>query len=312
MASYFFPNINIAFTPIPKTGITTLKDYLYKLEMLAAGAMRTNSLTIENSGANIHRNKELDKYLVDDIDSIQLGRPIRILALRNPYRRALSAWTNKFLLVPSDGYMYKRYREEDFVPKSFNSIREINHCFEKFTQRLAQDEGFRAENTHWRPQSSFVSEATEWDYVVETSQLDSLGKFLTQHLRPGLLEQAGEIPQLNDTANHVKALLGSDLAWSQVEKGYQSDFSLMHKFKLDTMKPAVNSASENQAETLLISNIRLTVERNLARIELKQLEAQISKHKNKIDQIYDSKTWRYTALARWLFSLFGERHKPNA
>lgn len=195
---FYFPTINIAFTLVPKTGCTTVKNYLYALETIASA---TNPAIPQSFlGEAIHFSAAVGDYEIDEISSSKYSKAHKILVLRNPYKRALSAWANKLLYLTFDIGSFKRHRDASFTPLHFNSISELDKRFEDFTRELANDQTFLFSDQHWRPQSEFIKDLGDYNLILETGQLSKLPIELETVVSKEYLDLVGKVPRFNETS----------------------------------------------------------------------------------------------------------------
>jgi hypothetical protein len=288
---FYFPTINIAFTLVPKTGCTTVKNYLYALEKLASA---TNPVTPQSFlGQAIHFSAAVGDYEIEDISNSTYSTALKILVLRNPYQRALSAWANKFLYLTFDIRRFHKYRDENFTPNTFNSIAELDKQFEDFTWRLANDTAFLFVDEHWKPQSEFIKDLGDYDLILETGQLSKLPIELETVVSKEYLDLVGEVPRFNETSYELLDYLGNDRTWGNLSLAYSEDLLMVQSVGLSTEKPHTKAKPDKKLESELVGR------GNSQALESRR-SAEIQSLRRRLDNVYSSKSWKLTAWLRWL------------
>lgn len=289
---YVFPSTGLALTVIPKTGCTTLLNYVLNLEQLSkVGSEGSFSDAYENMA--IHGSKELFRYQVKSRDSDAFRSSYRLLVLRNPYKRALSAWTNKLLYAQDDATIFYDRAREEFTPVRFTSLSEVNHYFSAFLDRLDKDPAFLASDRHWRPQSTFVSEVSDYDLVLETDFLSTLQESLEKFPKLRGIVHNRPVPRFNETRPALDGMIGNSSDWSLIEEIYSSDFRLLNSADLPSSNPPRKSrlSLPRQEEALTKERAEIFASRTYSLIAF-------------LDILKSSRTWRWTAWARKLFAPF--------
>lgn len=296
---YFLPKTKIFFTVIPKTGCTSLKNYLFDLES-SSEIIGSQKASAEYLEMTIHSAKLLSQYRVRGMTSSKIRQGIKVLVLRSPYTRALSAWVNKFLYAQHDFSIFSLYKDKPFTPVDFESIRELNGAFEAFLRELLENEEFLASDPHWRPQSSFVSDPADYEIVVETRNLETLPLSLSNLPRFSGLPELRPFPILNSSRPNLIQHLGSDSAWNLVEQIYSQDFELLRRAGLGVPDrppiPAPLGGEEKElikAEKMMIQTARAVSENSLLNTRLEFL--------------LESRSWRWTRVFRVLGSILDKR-----
>jgi hypothetical protein len=303
---YFLPKTNIAFTAIPKTGCTSLKNYLIDLERAySAGNFDLTQTEYLNMG--IHSSKLASQYQITAAQFAAGKSSPNILVLRDPYQRALSAWTNKLLYAQDDYSIYHRLKMEPFTPVEFESMEDLNTAFESFAIRLFQDPVFLDSDTHWKPQHTFVRDLSKHQIVLETSNLSSLQTTLATDPRfgPYLVNKA--VPRFNATRSQLMGRIGTNRAWDLIERTYAQDFHLLEQAGLS--KPARPSAvqEDRQLEQSLISEERPFIEKSRSDSEevwkTAERDSELLQLRSELEAIKSSHSWRWTAILRKIAGL---------
>ena len=315
---YHLPKINVSFCVIPKTGCTTLKNYLFSLEQAAEQNPGPQSSSLSFIGQDIHRPRVLRDYLVNNLDAAGPKQSFKILVLRNPHHRVRSAWMNKLLFAQHDFRIFERLKEEEFTPIDFETVEQLCSSFEKFAEKLSKDKKFLHSDGHWLPQVEFFGKVSDYDLVVETANLPDLEAILEKQLGLSNPRNNQSFPRFNETNSKLVDLIGTKRAWDLIEKTYAGDFKALEQAGIAISRPdqgpaPVNSLSpaeleaEKQAirESRRLSEVR-SLRHDLAdhdfikKLELEALERQIS-------DIKRSWSWKLTAWLRFLGKLFVRR-----
>ena len=289
-AYYFLPKTQIAFTEIPKTGCTTLKNYLVGLENeFGLGSAKTSSAVYLDM--KIHSNQGAGRYRVSPGKFWRKKANRRVLVLRDPYRRAISAWANKLLYAQGDFSIFSKYKNEAFTPLNFSSLADLNQAFELFLTKLHEDPGFLASDRHWRPQFTFVNSLSRYDLVLETGNLFQLQGLLDAEPSLRHMAQSRPVPRFNATRPEMLRYLGTERVWQLIEKVYSRDFELLREAGL-----AVQSRPE--IETITPAQERLFIEKESLVVEQSRRESELSTLRGSISMLRNSWSWRLTAPLR--------------
>jgi hypothetical protein len=286
--NYYLPSTNILFTVIPKTGCTSLKNYLFDIEQISRGQNPKN-LGEVGLWLGIHGLPELQGLRITSRNLSKFDGALKILVLRNPYERILSAWLNKFLYAQGDYSIFSEHKQEIFTPVWFETVADLNVCFEAFLLRLAKDPDFLNSDAHWRPQSRFVSDAKAFDLVFETSSMSLLQGALAKI--PGLtsLVKNRLVQKLNATRPALDGLIGNKAAWLLVDEIYSDDFQLLASAGLvNQMPPTPALLSEQQQSAILASEVPAI------------FSSRFAAEANLLEVIKSSRSWRWTEWLRRL------------
>ena len=309
------PTVNVSFSSIPKTGCTTLKNYLFALEQDQIRQDKSETAAFEYVGHDIHRPTVMRHYQVNTLKVNGPADSLKILVLRNPYHRALSAWVNKLVFAQNDYGIFEKLRDEPFTPVEFFSVEDLNQAFEKFTERLASDKKFLQSNTHWLPQVDFFDDVLDYDVVLETSGLGELQGIIEKHLKSQGRISNRSFPHFNATSSVLVSHIGTRASWDFVGSTYKKDLKALTDAGLavkrpddgSTLKePITQQALEQEKAQILESRRYYEVQclrNDLAdhdikkRLELELLEKQIR-------ELKASWSWRLTAWLRWILALY--------
>lgn len=298
-AHYFLPKTKLAFTEIPKTGCTTLKNYLLGLEQEFGqenpGAKAANYLDMQ-----IHGYRGAGVYRVSKPFFWRKKASHRILVLRDPYKRVVSAWANKLLYAQSDFSIYGKYQDEPFTPKDMASLKELNQALELFLEKLVTDPEFLESDRHWRPQHTFVQNLETYDVVLETGNLSSLQDNLRNDPSFRSLVDNRPVPRFNSTRREMLEVLGTERIWQLVEQVYGEDFVLLQAAGLpEPLRPQV-TLSEPDPEAAFIEREWAFVRHSRVESELSTLRGSLSTLRGSLSALRNSRSWRWTGFLRWL------------
>jgi len=286
--NYYLPSTDILFTVIPKTGCTSLVNYLFDVEQISSG-QKAKNLGEVGLGLGIHGLPELQRLRINSLNLSRFADTLKILVLRNPYERILSAWLNKFLYAQGDFSIFSRHKQEAFTPVRFETIADLNLSFLEFLLRLSQDSFFLKSDAHWRPQSSFVSNAQEFDLVFETSSLYMLQGALAKVPRLTDITENRSVPKLNATRPGLDGLIGSKAAWLLVDEIYFDDFELLASVGLvNQMPPKPVLMSEQHQSAILASEVPII------------FSSRFASQADLLEVIKSSRSWRWTEWLRRL------------
>jgi len=304
---YFFPKTNIAFTVIPKTGCTSLMNYITDLERrYSAGNLDPTEADYLNIG--IHGSNLITQYRISSAQLASGKSSPNILVLRDPYKRTLSAWMNKLLYVQHDYSIYDRLRHENFAPAEFDSIEDLNIAFESFVNRLFQDSSFLDSDWHWMPQHAFVKDISKYQIVLETSDLAKLQTILAIDPRFAPYLENKPVPRFNATRENLMGRIGTNRAWDLIELTYAEDFLLMEQAGLAKPPRPHSVQNDRQFDESLITQEKPLIEKSRSDSETAWKAAEGNRElmqlRSELEEIKASKSWRWTAIPRKIVALF--------
>lgn len=290
MSHYFYPKSNIFYSLIPKTGCTTVKNFLYAVEShYVTGESQLPSVLDAKLG--VHREPSTH-YLT------RRSRPPRgslsLVVLRDPYSRVSSAWLNKFLYAQEDYSLYHRFRQEDFVLGNDFGFEQIQPAFESFLLKLRGDYSFLNSDRHWKPQSSFIRNINDYTLVLETSNLHELPKALEDNGIQQHITSSYELPHFNKTMNGLSFGLWTDKTIQLIQDIYKNDLALLESQGIRVDLPMSSQVSLGREAAVQFDS------------ELESIRASRYVSSNTyITRLLSSKSWRYTAWVRKLAVKFG-------
>lgn len=156
---FYFPNINIAYSSIPKCACSTIKKSLLMAELGELTELSKNS-------SKVH---ELVKPYQADINS-SYPDAWNLVVIREPYERLLSAFLDKFCTA----YENPERFVIDFLNKYNINLKELT--FYRFLEVL--NKAFRDKddtlNEHWDSQFRFIDVNKNYQLKYDFSSLNSL------------------------------------------------------------------------------------------------------------------------------------------
>lgn len=230
-----FPRSSVAYTYIPKNACSTLKLSLgYHEGWLSRDTSNPHGIGV---GHRLYGKLRV------------LDPALRLLVLRDPYERTVSAFLDRFMKQPLDRGP-RLLLQSGSLPSepAGGELRGVDHIsFRDFVGVLA-GQGLRMD-PHWRPQSDFVKGA--YSHVCSTRNLwpiqDALQSMGVEWLdyRPHRATSASGlgIPASDLTIRQLREyrsegalpssteMLPADLRL-EIEKVFASDFSLLRQFEL--------------------------------------------------------------------------------
>lgn len=291
--NYLFPRLNVAYTAIPKNGNTSVKNFLFNLEQSSALGTSQSSPASATSGMGIHRRPEIWKLRVPHFPKSVRNPPLKLVVVRDPVERVLSAWVNKFVHAQHDFSTYSRWRDQDFVPCDFDSLEDLRVAFEVFTRRLAGDADFLLCDNHWKPQYLQRAPLESYDLVVDIAQLDSLPILLELHIGKELLGASTPMPKFNQTVSDVLALVSTPASIENIKSAYGRDY-------LELSGAGITFAEPEIVEVPGTLELRALVAKERIRATELRAASEVASWRNLSTDILNSRSWRYTAWIRWI------------
>lgn len=280
-------------------------NYLYALEQAKKDQLALDRGQSAFLGSSVHSEPKLKQLRVTSIKEVGNSETLRLLVLRNPYTRTISAWANKFLFAQGDYGILLKYRDSDMAPKDLASLDSLQQSFTAFTSKLETDRDFLFSNGHWQPQLSFIENLTDYNLILETSQLDSLQTQLQKQVGSGLIARVGSMPRFNETKSPITSHLATEESLDHIANAYNQDINAMQGLELNADRPAPQT-KPNQTEIQgILQEVESQARQSRAKSEIKLL-------KGELRAIQQSKSWKLTAWLRWLDSkLTGKPMRSN-
>ena len=211
--SYYFPNINIVFTGIPKTGCSHWKELFLQAEGVLEG--RIEYLP------DIHKKLSLP-YRISEMSWDRAKRQrvktaTSLLALRNPWVRAVSAYRQKLSSEKTQGNLIPTLqiailRSERHIPNEVPiDIELITPTFEEFVRYTIQGNEDILTDIHFKPQHMFLDvNKVRYDYVIPMEFVEPLSTEFFENM--GLnISLPGSYDGLNDPKQQTSVIKAREL-----------------------------------------------------------------------------------------------------
>lgn len=229
--TYYFPSIPVVVTALPKTGCTSLKNFLFAVELsLQASASdngashRTSSLLYPADPSDIHWRVPVDQFLVSAATEIPTGTPV-VSVLRDPLDRVISCWTDKFLFAQDVDY-YRHFGAEKWFPDPHDGPGGAEASLYEFMCLIRDSESFRTADPHWTPQVEMLLPVQLYTALIMTDDLDGLPGLI-----PGLAEK---FQGMELTMPHFHPSPEVNIEWLSTRRvveaakaAYSSDYALL-------------------------------------------------------------------------------------
>jgi hypothetical protein len=160
-------NNQIIYCPIAKNACTLLKNVLIEIS--------DKHEEFKKSDCKIHKYIDSNKHLfqLNDFDYINREDYFKFIILRNPFKRVISTYADKFVnrLNKNDPHaipVIEEVYQHLGLPVDFQK----SITFSQFVEHLLRTEDAQLDS-HWRPQSIyFASDLVKFDYVGQFEKLD--------------------------------------------------------------------------------------------------------------------------------------------
>lgn len=219
---YFFPALRIHVGAIPKTGCTSLLNFLVAAEQATeAGSGRLSHPAFEYPEPQmVHGRQVQDRFSIQPDDPRLADSRVGILTLRDPVDRLLSCWLDKFLL--GDPWVARLYYEEAWFPNNFDSLSELRGDFTEFVRSLATDEGLLCADRHWTPQH-LLRPQVEFDIHVTTPHLSAIPSLLAGVSEAFAWLEEAEFPAYNASQYDIASQVLTPSAVRLIKRIYKDD-----------------------------------------------------------------------------------------
>lgn len=156
---FYFPNINVAYSSIPKCACSTIKKTLLYAEVGEQPILKDNP-------GKVH--ELVNAYKVHDDKPI--SNAINLVVVRDPVQRLLSAFLDKFCTA----YKNPEAFVTRFISDNSSDLSVIN--FSEFLDILnkAYVSDKSSLNEHWDDQFKFIADFKEYDIKIDFGSLKSL------------------------------------------------------------------------------------------------------------------------------------------
>ena len=230
--SYYFPNINIFFTGIPKAGCSNWEEALLRAEGRLSQQLDPTKVARVHGGLTNDYRMPNYKGNGEDVNSA-----ISIVVLRNPWTRAVSGYRQKLSSEKTQGGMLPGISE-----KVVSNVRPLNDTnpdplctFEEFVQYSVKVGGIK--NYHFKPQVKFLSvHIMRYDRIIPLEYADMMADELFRELNKNV-SILHSYDQTTDPRRQSSALKAKQWLTELSEKNpklvedfykiYQKDFDLL-------------------------------------------------------------------------------------
>ena len=210
---FYFPVSDLFYSQIPKNASTTLLTWFLNLE--------------GHEIANVWEQRVIQRtYRARNHRAAIASSRTKLLVLRNPTRRIMSAWLDKFFMVPSAGTLE---RWEPITSGGVEAVSRMEQSFSKFLDSLLADPVNLEADIHLLPQSRRIRDLSFYTHIVGMRGVSGL---------PGLLglvrtnDQVNHSPDeafKNSTPADVFQALSTSENLAKIETIYREDFETLKR-----------------------------------------------------------------------------------
>lgn len=233
----FFPSLRLYYTPIQKNATTSTVSRLVREEERRVqpvhdlpGVTRYVPIS-DNLVVNPRNNYKsiMQTYQVGAIDEYVQHAEQRLVILRNPVKRLVSGWVNKFFMQRS---AIGATTAEVAATRTPGSGAEIVDAFNAFVRSLTElpAENFHADlDGHVLPQSAFISSLDVYTIIAGVGDMESVYRQLG--LDP--IQSAARTPEraarLNTSPKEIIQLITTRADLKPIHSLYQHDYQLIQE-----------------------------------------------------------------------------------
>jgi glycosyltransferase involved in cell wall biosynthesis len=269
---FYFPSLRLYYSPIEKNASTSTMSRLVREEERRGqpahdlpGVTRYVPIP-DNLVVNAWNNyASLTKsYLVGSIDEYMERAEHRLAILRNPVKRLVSGWVNKF-------FMQRSAFGDSAAASTPRSGAEIVDAFNAFVHSLSElsTETFHADlDGHVLPQSAFISSLDAYTMIAGVGDIESVYRQLG--LDPQAAARTPErAARLNTSPEEIIQLITAHADLELIRTLYQRDYQLIQaasaqfpnlKSELDHVQPNVDQkpiqVSDEVCQSLIQKRIK--------------------------------------------------------
>jgi hypothetical protein len=210
---YYFPTSDVFYSQLSKNASTTLLTMFMQLE--------GHDITHVWDQRIIRR-----KYRADKQHAAVASSRIKLLVLRNPARRIMSAWLDKFFMVSSSVNLE---RWELITSGDVEAATRMEESFSRFLDSLLTEPKNLEVDIHLFPQSRCIRDLSFYTHIVGMKEVSELPNAL------GLVrtsEQVKHEPRAaikNSTPANVFQALSTSDNLAKIEKIYHEDFEVIRR-----------------------------------------------------------------------------------
>ena len=230
--SYYFPNINIFFTGIPKAGCSNWEEALLRAEGRLSQQLDPKKVSRVHGGMTNRYRMPNYKGNGEDVNSA-----ISIVVLRNPWTRAVSGYRQKLSSEETQGSLMEILSKQ--VVKILRPLNDTNPdplcTFEEFIKYSIKVGGIK--NYHFKPQVKFLSvDIIRYDKIIPLEYADMMADELFRELNKNV-SILHSYDKITDPRQQSSALKAKQWLTELSEKNpklvedfykiYQKDFDLL-------------------------------------------------------------------------------------
>jgi hypothetical protein len=181
--------VRVMFTPVPKAGCTSVLWSLAELARLqekhfaeSAGREVTRALAIHDLGRWPDPFRFGERSAEEREEILKSEKWLRFTVVRHPFRRLWSAWQSKILLA--EPQFIARYSEEPWWPGPARSASDVLKAFRQFMDALRADPELVRADVHWAPQVAVVEHPSiTYSHIGQVEEMSATLDAVREHLR---------------------------------------------------------------------------------------------------------------------------------
>lgn len=255
---FFFPASDVFVTAIPKTGCTSVLNFMYAVEeSITTHAKPLQGLEYLPDFRQIHMPEIVSRFRVDASSPRAEDAAVRFATLRNPVDRALSCWVDKFVLA--QGFrIFEAFYDRPWFPWNIRSVDGISCSLDLFLRELETSPGFLLCNPHWAPQSELLLRNIAYDFFAETTQFHGLPGALARYTPQMALFAREVVPRCHTSESNDLAILLTVDVVSRLHAIYEADYRLLDKLGMSSEDLSITDdtdASRATADEWLSRNL---------------------------------------------------------
>ena len=212
--SYYFPNINIVFTGIPKTGCSHWKELFLQAEGTLKKRLEHLSDVHREELSNPHR---IPGFIWNTRDFERVKTATSLVALRNPWVRAVSAYRQKLSSEKPLGETIPHiqfailHAERNISADVPIDLRLVRPSFEEFVRYAVRGNKKILRDVHFKPQHMFLDiNRVRYDYVIPMEFVEPLSTEFFENM--GLnISLPGSYDGVNDPKQQTSVIKAREL-----------------------------------------------------------------------------------------------------
>lgn len=241
--SYRSSRHKLLYVATPKVACTSLKWWFASLEGYSQALRDPDGSVETDPDSVIHDTFHKVAPEVTGLPPEALAEALtaddyfRFAVVRNPFRRAFSAWQSKILL--QEPLQVAAYALQDLVHHPIGGPDDISVAFERFLEHLATQEASALRDAHWMPQAELLRpDLVNYSMLARIEDTVALGRALAERLGSGT-ENPFAARRSNESLIPYLPELISPRSSALIRSLYARDFEL---FGYDLDAPAGNAA----------------------------------------------------------------------